>query len=198
MSEEFDEDEWFANRPTFTEERSHPNHWYNRASDLHASAGAVWYSMAAHNREAVSKELGFSAGYHMGVACWHVYHMLCGLALEVVIKAVLVQRGVTGYETHNFSTLCILLGVTTTPEEDLLFEFYTDAIFWIGRYPIPKKATDEKLKRSYERAESILYKKSKVSPGMSLEWVEPSGATDWPQFSALWLKYAKMFDHSKG
>src|SRR5471032_2703704 len=134
-------------RPTLTEDRSHPNHWYNRAADLRASAGAIWYS----NLDAVSEELGFGSGHDMGIACWNVYHMLCGLALEVIIKAVLVQRGVKGYETHEFSKLCKLLGVTTTPDEARLLAFYADAIFWIGRYPTPRNATDEKLRTSYER-----------------------------------------------
>lgn len=198
MSDESDIESWLANRPTLTEERNHPNHWFNRAADLRASAGAIWYSMSDQNKEAVSKELGLGSGHDMGIACWHVYHMLCGLALEVIIKAVLVQRGIGGYETHKFSALHILLGVTPTPDEALLLAFYEDAIFWVGRYPTPKKATDDKLTTCYKRAESVLFSKSNVIPGTSLEWVEPSGATDWPQFHALWLRYANMFDHSKG
>jgi len=79
----------------------------------------------------------------------------------------------------------------------LLFEFYADAIFWMGRYPTPKNATDEKLTTAYERAESVLCRRSKVNPGMFLSWVEPSGATDWLQFSELGFKYANLFDHFK-
>ncbi|MDU8614184.1 HEPN domain-containing protein [Pseudomonas syringae pv. actinidiae] len=198
MSDEFDAEAWLASRPTLTEDRSHPNHWFNRAADLRASAGAIWYSMSAQNKETVSKELGLGSGHDMEIACWHVYHMLCGLALEVIIKAVLVQRGIKGYETHHFERLCKLVGVTPTPDEAQLLAFYEDAIFWIGRYPIPKQATDDKLTTSYKRAESVLFSKSKVIPGTSLEWTEPSGATDWPQFHTLWLRYANMFDHSKG
>ncbi|MEG0631520.1 MAG: HEPN domain-containing protein [Pseudomonas sp.] len=198
MSDEFDAEAWLASRPTLTEDRSHPHHWYNRAADLRASAGAIWYSMSAPNREAVSEELGFGSGHDMGIACWNVYHMLCGLALEVIIKAVLVQRGVKGYETHELKKLSELLGVTPAPDEARLLAFYVDAVFWIGRYPTPKNATEEKLMTSYERANSVLFSRSKVSPDLTLEWVKPSGATDWPQFSELWLKYANLFDHFKG
>lgn len=66
MSDEFDADVWLASRPTLTEDRSHPNHWYNRAADLRASAGAIWYSMSAQNKEAVSEELGFGSGHSIG------------------------------------------------------------------------------------------------------------------------------------
>lgn len=116
----------------------------------------------------------------------------------MIIKAVLVQRGIQGYETHHFETLCKLLGVTPAPDEAQLLAFYEDAIFWIGRYPIPKRATHEKLATSYERANSVLFKKTKLSPSMSLELMEASGATDWPQLYRLWLRYANMFEHSNG
>lgn len=81
----------FMKRESLTEMKNHPNHWFNRSSDLHASAGAVWHSMGAKSKE-IAQELGLSSGFDMGLACYHVYHMLCGLALEVMMKAVLMHR----------------------------------------------------------------------------------------------------------
>lgn len=72
-SKELDVDAWFAARPTLTEERSHPNHWFNRAADLHASAGALWYSMENDGRHGIGEELGFSKDFSMNVACYPVY-----------------------------------------------------------------------------------------------------------------------------
>ncbi|VBS37530.1 Uncharacterised protein [Burkholderia pseudomallei] len=101
--EDMDIDAWLTARPTLTEERSHPNHWFNRGADLHASAGALWYAMENDVRQEIAQGLGFSSGYSMGVACYPVYHMMCGLALEVIMKAVLVQRGLPFPKTHSLA-----------------------------------------------------------------------------------------------
>lgn len=58
-------DEWLNNRPTLAEERNHPNHWYNRAADLHSSAGALWYVMKLKDNEVV-ESLGLSSDFSMG------------------------------------------------------------------------------------------------------------------------------------
>lgn len=131
---------------TLTEDRKHPNHWYNRASDLHASAGALWHAMDDGEGE-IAAELGLPSGFNMYTACHPVYYMLCGLALEVIMKAVLVQRGVPEkkYETHEFSRLTALLGVSPTKEEQALLRFYEASLVWAGRYPTPKRATDAEL-----------------------------------------------------
>jgi hypothetical protein len=51
----------------------------------------------------IATSLGLPPGFSMQVACMPVYYMLCGLSLEVVMKAVLVQRGVPEkkYATHD-------------------------------------------------------------------------------------------------
>lgn len=68
---------------------SHPNYWFNHASDLRAAAGAVWFAMGEQN-EQVRESLGLDVGFSMNVASRPVYHLLCGLALEVLLKALLV------------------------------------------------------------------------------------------------------------
>lgn len=55
---------WLASRPTLVEDRSHPNHWRNRAADLKASAGALWHAMGAQDA-AIAEELGYAPGYRM-------------------------------------------------------------------------------------------------------------------------------------
>ena len=88
--------------PDLVKERNHPNHWYNRASDLHASAGALWLIMRTRE-EGAADELGLGRGFSMCVACWPVYLMLSGLSLEVIMKAALVQQGVpeSSYGRHG-------------------------------------------------------------------------------------------------
>jgi len=189
-----DYETWRASRPTLSQERSHPNHWFNRASDLHASAGAVWYSMGKQGA-VISEELGLGEGFSMNAACWHVYHMLCGLALEVIMKAVLVQRGIPAkqYETHSFTKLNKLLGIQPSSQETALLSFYECSLVWSGRYPIPRHVTDEKLISFYSLASDILTEPVNISSTSALEFRQASGTTDWSCFTSLWNKYADLF-----
>lgn len=194
--EDFDVEAWIASRPSLTEMRNHPNHWFNRSADLHASAGAVWYSMG-DKRELIAKELGLGTNFDMDRACYHVYHMLCGLALEVMMKAVLVQRGVTPkkYETHSFEKLNKLLDAHLDAQELRLLQFYEGSLVWSGRYPTPRDATDEKLKSFYSLADEVLTMEGECLPGSTLRLSVNSGATDWKPFTALWARYALLFEH---
>ena len=138
-------DDWLANRPSLTEDRGHPNHWQNRAADLKASAGALWHAMGSQDA-AIANELGYTPGYRMGVACWPVYHMLCGLSFEVIIKAVLVKRGTPPkkIETHPFEKLHELLDMEMDDERKRLMAFYESALVWSGRYPTPRNPIDNR------------------------------------------------------
>lgn len=170
---------------TLTEDRKHPNHWYNRASDLHASAGALWHAMDDGEGE-IAAELGLPTGFSMYTACHPVYYMLCGLALEVIMKAVLVQRGVPEkkYETHEFSKLTALLGVSPTNEEQALLRFYEASLVWAGRYPTPKRATDAEILGFWALAIDV------QNPT-----VEGVASGDWEHFTKLWHTYAAAFQH---
>ncbi|GHS81483.1 hypothetical protein PAGU2196_23170 [Pseudomonas sp. PAGU 2196] len=184
--------EYVASRPTLTEERNHRNHWYNRARDLRAAAGAVWYAMRSENDRCVAESLGMGFGYSMGVACYPVYHMLCGQALEVIMKAVLVSRGETPPEVHKLNDLADLVGVKRNQHQKRLLSFYEASIWWAGRYPIPKKANDQLIRDYWKLARNVM---EKAVPGKEIRFVERSGATDWEKFDALWCEYADKFEH---
>lgn len=187
-------EDWLANRPSLTEDRSHPNHWRNRAADLKASAGALWHAMGSQDA-AIANELGYAPGYRMGVACWPVYHMLCGLSLEVIIKAVLVNRGTPPkkIETHSFEKLHQLLDMEMDDERKRLMTFYESALVWSGRYPTPRNASDAKLLSYYDLASDILTKPLSMIEGTSIQLKVSSGATDWQSYSAIWQTYADLF-----
>lgn len=196
--EDVDADEyevWNANRPTLTQERNHPNHWFNRGADLHASAGAIWYAMQNDGEQRIAEALGLGAGYSLGVACRPVYHMTCGLALEVIMKAVLVQRGVGFEKTHHLASLVDLLGLSRTPDELAVLDFYEHCVIWSGRYPTPRRATDDKLKGYWNLASEVLTVRAPMPEGSMLEFRASSGATDWEHFSEAWRSYASLFQH---
>lgn len=198
LMEEIDADDyavWKANRPTLTQERNHPNHWFNRGADLHASAGAIWYAMQHDSGQKIAEELGLGRGFRMSIACSPVYHMMCGLALEVTMKAVLVQRGTSFESTHKLSSLVDLLGVTRTPEQLAMLDFYEHCIVWSGRYPTPRRATDDKLKNYWNLASDVLTSPVRPSEESVLQLRQGNGAADWEDFTAVWWSYASLFKH---
>ncbi len=193
--EDFDADAWFRNRPTLTEDRSHPNHWRNRSADLKASAGAIWYAMK--NDKAVADSLGYSYGYSMSAACRPVYHLTCGLALELIIKAVLVQRQtpIKQILTHHLGRLHGQLGLDQDESRMKLLEFYQHALVWSGRYPVPTNANDDSLKQYYQLENDVLTVSAPFSPGSILKLSRSSGATDWEPFCRLYDSYDALFQH---
>lgn len=177
--------------PSLTEERSHPNHWYNRAADLRAAAGATWYAMEQDHKQGVAQALGLGEGYSLSIACRPVYHMLCGLALEVIIKSVMAQRGMKVREIHDLNNLATEIGVTRTQSERALLKFYTSSVIWAGRYPTPRNCSDEALRSYYQDASQVLTKPTKKFGSLQLR--VSSGATDWDHFHALWLRFSNEF-----
>lgn len=177
--------------PSLSEEKSHPNHWYNRAADLRASAGALWHAMKHDGQQSISESLGLGHGYSLSVACRPVYHMLCGLSLEVIIKAVLAYRRAKIPEIHDLNTLAGLIGMKPTMKEKDLLKYYTSSVVWAGRYPIPKNCNDESLQTFYDDARKVLVKPQKKSA--TLQFLVHNDATDWENFHSLWLKISSEF-----
>lgn len=177
------------------EERNHPNHWYNRASDMHASAGALWHSMDDNNID-VARQLRLGDGFSLSLACYPVYLMLCGLALELIIKAVLVQRRTELSQIdskHQLSDLVKLLDIKPTHQEQQLLKLYQENVIWAGRYPTPRKHIDEKLKHYWSLSSDVLT--SPVQEFKEIELRQFNGATDWEKFTKLWRSYASLFKH---
>lgn len=195
--DEGDYDEFFsgllAPRPPLVEERNHPNHWFNRASDLRASAGAVWLAMRGPD-EAAQEHLGLADGFSMTIACTPVYYMLCGLALELVMKARLVQLGHSSEKfDHGLEKLLDLLEVEASDKERRLLRFYEGAMVWAGRYPLPRKPTEQKLRQFWDLASNVLTDPVPEIKGLKVR--RGNDASTWENFHGLWSKYAALFEH---
>lgn len=175
--------------------QNHPNHWFNRAADLHASAGGLWWVMHQQNEADVSRDLGFPPGHSMSVACRPVFHMLCGLSLEVIMKAVLVQRDVAFNKSHRLNTLVSLLGLSKSKQELALLKFYEESILWAGRYPIPLKASDEKLREFWSLASNVLTSEINLGKEYKLSVRQRNNADSWEKFDHCWRQYAALFKH---
>jgi hypothetical protein len=169
-----------------TQDRSHPNNWYNRAADLHASAGAVWFAMKNDTNMEIGESLGFDSSFSLSVACRPVYHMLCGLALEVGAKSVLASRGATIPINHDLNSLVGLIGLTISVRERALLKYYSASVVWAGRYPTPRDCTDQDLRDFYSKAGDALTEPVKGIKGLKLR--RGSGATNWEVFDDFWQR----------
>ncbi|GKL83056.1 hypothetical protein NUKP62_44630 [Klebsiella variicola] len=190
MSEyEDDYDVWMKNRKTITEQRLYPNHWFNRASDLRASAHVLWLSMESKD---IQQRMGYGGGFSLEVACNPVYHMLCGLALELILKAVIVQRSEKVPEVHDLNLLAKLAEVSVNTKRKELLKFYTAAIVWTGRYPVPAKCDDDKLLDYWALASSVLTDRVKGFGNLNVR--KGNGAANWDKFQLLFNEISEKFE----
>lgn len=191
MSEyDFDYEEWAKNRPTLTEEKSHPNHWFNRASDLRASAHVLWLVMESKK---IQGDLGYGGGFSLPVACYPVYHILCGLSLELITKAVISQKKIPVKRTHDLNMLASDVGIAVDHKTKELLKYYKHYIEWSGRYPVPTSGKDEDLTGFWDLANAVTMRPSTKFKNSKLKVYERNGATDWDNFDALWCLISEHF-----
>jgi hypothetical protein len=142
------EPEWINNR--FERSKRLSQYWYNRASDLHASAVVLWYSFAGTRELAFSgKELGLGSGFNLSAAIPPVFQMVSGLSLELLLKACIVRKdGIDSSipKTHSLLRLASIVKLKLTEKEKYIFEVYSLYITWQGKYPVPKNL------KEYEQA----------------------------------------------
>lgn len=158
-----------------------PLWWHNKSSDLHASAGALWFAM--NNSENIRTTLGFQSGFSMGIACWPVYQMLFGMAFELLLKAILVAKGEKIDYSHKLTELAKKAGVNLTASESDILTLLTESVVWEGRYPTPKYR--EHLEAHYKKASSVLFDKEKMG---AIELLTANNKLDWEQLEILYSK----------
>jgi hypothetical protein len=134
----------------------------------------------------VGASLGFPNGFSLGVACRPVYHMLCGLALEVGAKSVAASRGATIPTSHDLNSLVGLIGLTITVRERALLKYYSASVVWAGRYPTPRDCTDQDLLDFYNKAGDALTEPVKEIKGIKLR--RGNEATNWEVFDDFWQR----------
>lgn len=120
-------------------DRQSPQWWYNKASQLHASAAVVWhFGIANKIPDSIKEGLGFPAGFSLGVGCFPVFPLLCGLAIETLLKGIIALSG----GKIEFNHKLVELAETTTLELDEALKknlrFLSESVIWDGKYPVPK------------------------------------------------------------
>lgn len=165
-------------------------YWYNKAADLRASAGALWACMDSKRSIEVAEELGLGEGFSMPVATYPVYRMLCGMALELIYKAVVVAKNEKpNTSSHNLFDLASDAGLEISNDQKGILDILSESIIWAGRYPFPKKQEQrEKLnKLSYKH---LFDKGEKFG---KLDVLRPNKALYWESFNALFNDASKVY-----
>lgn len=148
--------------------------WYNKASQLHASAAVIWYFGVTNKvSDSTKNELGFPAGVDLQVGCAPVFPLLCGLALETLLKSIIVLSGGQPESSHDLVKLAgnAMLDLDEALKKNLCF--LSRSVIWDGKYPVPKK---EDYLRSYWMEYSDI----------SMNW-------SWVEYRKIWDRFADEF-----
>lgn len=167
-------------------------YWFNKSSDLRGAAAAVWVSMDADVGKLVVERAQLGEGFSVNAAVYPVYAMLCGMALELIFKAITVQRGgKINQSTHDLSEHLNPTGIKYAPKQVQLLRILSHSITWNGRYPVPKKegAMDDfqKLVRTN------LCERVAITSSGKFTALRANGALDWESFSEIWGKACSLY-----
>lgn len=167
-------------------------YWLNKAVALRAAAGAIWYCTEVEPIEKVIITLAGNPPVDFSTGSWQVYRMLCGMSIELMYKAVIVQNKKTVPKTHNLLELAHKAGdFTPSPKDAGLLALLTECIMWEGRYPVPHhhSAIDWFAFLHYE---NLFRKVPTGKSSMALEPIEPN-PLDWEQYNQLWEHAHALF-----
>jgi hypothetical protein len=154
---------------------------FNRASDLRGAAGAVWFAMEQKDTR-IQDALDMESGYSFSIACPSVFLMLCGLSLELLYKALIVERGGAVETVHKLRKLSLAAGLTMSEGDLALLDILTHYVVWAGKYPIPRSG-EEEYKQLGEQIEASLYE---PIPDLSIKIYRSNNRLDWADYSRIW------------
>jgi hypothetical protein len=169
-------------RARFDRIKKMPRHWFEHSETLRLAATALWASSNRDVSDSVVRVCGLADLKRPSVFVRPVFLMLCGLSLELLVKAIFVaQRHEGPPKGHNLLKLYELVGLKISGSEQALLDVLTGAIKWLGKYPVPIEAAD--LGRYVTQAFAVA-----LVPSGAEGTFKNSGALDWPSLDALWKK----------
>ena len=172
----------------FERRKMEPMYWFNKASDMRNSAGAMWYAIS-HPQE-VREWLKTNCELSSGGADYSVFHMLCGLSLELIYKAVIVSGQKYPKTVHKLNVLRKDAGISASDNQFAALEIYGHIIYWQAKYPV---ATKVEFHREYiELVDKHLYDEV---PGLSIKLKQWNNLIDWNMFNSLWLDGVEEFQN---
>lgn len=166
----------------YEREESLSIYWFNRANDLRGAAGAVWFAIQSGNKSQIHNLLGMEANYSFSIACPSIFRMLCGLSLELLYKALILEIGKKPRKTHDLRELSLLAQLTMSADDLELIDLLTDHVKWAGKYPVPIGGETE-WDQHVERMNAAL---TDPVPNVSIAIVRRNKRLDWNDYSRIW------------
>ncbi|MDR9469273.1 hypothetical protein [Marinospirillum sp.] len=165
-----------------------PLWWFNKSSDLRASAGTLWLGMSSDERsKEITESLHLGDGFSIPIAVRPVYQMLCGMSLELIFKAVVVARGYKPNHVHDLPSLAERAALAYSEEERGILAVFTESIIWEGRYPVPKK--EEIMDKACQLRSAHCF----TPHGKSGMFKKPNDALSWASFNSIWGRASEAF-----
>ncbi len=166
-------------------------YWYNKSSDLRASAGVLWLSMDDKITEEDVEQLNLGKWFDMKVATSPVYRMLCGMSLELLYKSIVVANGEEpNTKSHFLFDLAKEAKVNVTNSEKGLLKILSESIIWEGRYPVPQEKQKQQMDKLETLARTHLFEKESIG---NINILKPNKALNWESFNNLWNEAAKIY-----
>ncbi len=170
-------------------------YWFNKSSDLRASAAALWMSTESDLSRRIVEECHLGGGFIMGAAVVPVFHMLCGMAMELIFKALVVEKLLTVNESHHdLLQHASMAGITYSERERQLLKILTHSITWAGRYPTPTPKRKDYLEDYSNLISENLYDRVPLGAGTVLR---PNEALNWDSFNLMWSKAMSAYFKEK-
>lgn len=161
-------------------------YWLNKSSDLHAAAAALWYSVDAEVSDPIVARFGLGSGFAMAAAVPDVFRMLCGMSLELLLKAILVSKRLDVPHKHDLVALAESAAVPLDDRDRGLYAILTECVRWDGRYPVSK--TLDEFEDLAELEERLLT--DVIGTSGRLVFRQGNDALSWDGFDRLWKQAA--------
>ncbi len=117
------------------------------------------------------------------------YPMLCGMALELAYKAIIVSAGKNPNKSHDLNLLANAAGLRPTDQQRGLLSVLTGSITWDGRYPVPKDPAD------FARHDTLMGEcPFDTVPVGGFSVSRRNDALEWDSFMDLWFDASRVYD----
>jgi hypothetical protein len=167
----------------YEREKALSRYWANRADDLRGAAGAVWFAIQDGSKSyQIHRMIGMDTSFSFAAACPSVFRMLCGLSLELLYKALIIEIGKDPPATHDLRKLSEHAQIAMSADDLALIDILTDHIKWAGKYPVPKGGRGEWDKLS-DRMHAAL---TEPVPNLSIGAFRYNQRLDWVDYSRIW------------
>ncbi|MGC4098761.1 MAG: hypothetical protein QM706_16735 [Nitrospira sp.] len=164
--------------------------WHTKAWHLMGAAGALWACSNHDRSKEMVGELGLETEFNMSHALGAPYLTLCGLSLELLLKAIIVAKRGKPARSQNLGFLALSASVTLTEIQKGQLDLLSEYVTWAGRYPLSKNR--EAFHRLPKLRFEQLLRDNNVT-GVSLVELRAGSQLDWPHFHKLWRHIDQIY-----